>query len=174
MTTTTHTVREFDTKATAAELRKALRAAFPGVKFSVRMSRGTGYGWFSVSYTDGPISEPVRALCSQFESESFDGMDDSYHYVPPTLYANPDGTFYEPRYTCRGVNVSREISDEATAWAATVAIRGSWWWPIGCEFDHWRAPEHYAARALLAGIDLRDGYPTDPRGAFVERWERTR
>ena len=53
------TVRE-----TAAALRKALREAFPGARFSVRMASGTAYGWLSVSWTDGPTVEQVDAVAA--------------------------------------------------------------------------------------------------------------
>ena len=40
------------TKDVAALLRKELRAAFPGVKFSVRCSTGTASAWINVTYDD--------------------------------------------------------------------------------------------------------------------------
>ena len=45
----------------AAKLVRAdLRAAFPGIKFSLTGSRGTGYGWYHLSWTDGPTAREVR------------------------------------------------------------------------------------------------------------------
>lgn len=88
-------------KETAAALRKALRETFPGTKFSVRMSPGTGHGWLHVTYTDGPTTEAVRAVTDQFESSRFDGMDDAYHQT-----ANQ-------QWSCRGVNTFRSFSQEA-------------------------------------------------------------
>lgn len=38
-----------DAKTTAIMLRAALKAAFPGVKFSVRKGTGTGSSWLSVT-----------------------------------------------------------------------------------------------------------------------------
>ena len=58
-------------------LRAALRRAFPGTKFSVRLSRGTAWGNAHVAWTDGPKPRDVEALCAGFESEGFDGMTDS-------------------------------------------------------------------------------------------------
>lgn len=44
--TSTATRTEYATAPESAKLLKAaLRAAFPAVKFSVRLSRGTAYGW---------------------------------------------------------------------------------------------------------------------------------
>lgn len=159
---------EYSVKETAAAMRKALRTAFPGVKFSVRMSRGTGHGWLSATYEDGPRLADVEPIAHGFQSSHFDGMDDSYHRIEPTLYAREDGSMYEVRWSCRGANVSRRYSDEATTWADTVAVQGSYWWPDGV--DLWRNSAYYSSLQLLAGIDLQDGFPDDPRAAFRERF----
>lgn len=92
-----------DVKQTAAAMRKALAAAFLGVKFSVRMSRGTGYGWLDVSWQDGPTVPPVKAVVRRFESERWSGMDDSYHQVSQTGPV---------RYSCCGVITRRTMSAE--------------------------------------------------------------
>lgn len=161
---------EYTTKETADALRKALREAFPGVRFSVRMARGTAYGWLSVSYVDGPTWEAVRAITHGFQSSHFDGMDDSYHQIEPTLYSRPDGSLYEIRWGSCGVNVTRDYSPEASAWAEGVAVRGSRWWPLGV--DAWRDDAYLSQRELLAGLDLTEGTPEDPEAAYVERWQR--
>lgn len=166
----THTVIDYSVKETAAAIRKALRARYPGVKFSLTMSRGTGYGWMSLSWTDGPLTSEVNAITNGFRSSYFDGMDDSTHSIPATLYAAPDGSLVEHKWSCNGVNASRHYSPEAEAWAEAIAVRGSYWWPIGCEpyLDN----VYYATRGLLAGTDLTNGFPTNPRESFKETWQR--
>lgn len=176
--TLTHTVRDFSVKETAAEMRKALKQAFPAVKFSVTMARGTAYGWLDVSWTDGPRAGQVQPIIRAFESRRFDGMTDGYNRVEPTLYAEPDGSLYEPRYSCCGANWHRDFSPEVDAWSLATAVRGSYWWPEGSEpwHDHYRA-----ARNLLHGLDLTNGLPIcethgtpdahAARAAFVERWQ---
>lgn len=170
MTALTYTVRDYTVRETAAEIRKALRGQWPGVKFSVRMSRGTGHGWLHCGWTDGPREGQIRAVTDGFRSSRFDGMDDSYHSIPATMYAAPDGTITEHRYTCCGVNGSRGFSPEVEAWAEAVAVRGSYWWPNGC--DAWQDSQHHATRSLLAGLDLSGGIPDDPRAAYAESWQR--
>lgn len=167
MTSTGFDRIEYDVKETAAAMRRALRDAFPGVNFSVRMSRGTGHGWLSVTYEDGPRLADVEPVAHGFQSSHFDGTDDAYHRIEPTLYARADGSLYEIRWSCRGVNVSRHYSDEATTWADTVAVQGSPWWPE--DVDTWRDGAYYASLQLLAGIDLTNGPPDDPATAFHER-----
>lgn len=71
-------------KETAAAMRKALRAKYPGTKFSVRMATGSAYGWIDVFYTDGPEWREVQSFTAQFESSRFDGMDDAYHQTEVT------------------------------------------------------------------------------------------
>lgn len=96
---------------TAAALRKALRAAYPATKFSVRMSTGTAHGWLDVTYTDGPTHDQVRAVTDPFESSRFDGMSDAYIATGVTAW------------TCRGVNITRHLSEEYLAAAMTLVDR---------------------------------------------------
>lgn len=161
---------DYTVKETAAALRKALREAFPGVRFSVRMSRGTAYGWLDVHYSDGPTWEQVRRIAHGFQRSQFDGMDDSYKSIEPTLYVREDGTMYEQRWGSRGVNVSRDYSPEVTAWAESVAVRGSCWWSV--DVDAWRDSQDLSRHELLAGLDLTDGIPADPAAAWTERYDR--
>jgi hypothetical protein len=63
---------------TAKKIRKTLKAAFPGVKFSVTSSTFSMGSSVYVSWTDGPMSSQVNAILSRFESGSFDGMQDMY------------------------------------------------------------------------------------------------
>ena len=62
-------------------LKQALKQAFPATRFSVRLSRGTGYGDCHVSWTDGPTEKLVESeVIRRFEGHGFDGMTDiRYH-----------------------------------------------------------------------------------------------
>lgn len=144
--------RNFSAVETGKEIRKALREAFPGVKFSLRGSRGTGYGWFSLSWTDGPTTWQADAVTNGFRSSYFDGMDDSTHQIPPTLYALDDGTFYEPRYSCHGVNSSREYSTAAATWARSY-IEAHGGAEIFCP-DYPDAELHHSTWRVLQSVDL--------------------
>lgn len=53
--------------------RKELKAAFPGQKFSVRISSGRS---LEVNWTDGPATAAVKDLIAKYAGESFDGMTD--------------------------------------------------------------------------------------------------
>ena len=74
-------VRQRSTVAESSALLKAtLRKAFLATKFSVRLSRGTGYGNCYVSWSDGPTARRVDAILADFEGKGFDGSTDSSYY----------------------------------------------------------------------------------------------
>lgn len=69
-------------------LKKALRRAFPGIKFSCRLSRGTAYGNVSVRWTDGPDEDSVGRIAYVFKAEGFDGMTDSSYAIETSIEVN--------------------------------------------------------------------------------------
>lgn len=102
----------------AALMKATLRKAFPAVKFTVRLARGTAYGYCSVRWTDGPTTKRVDAIVGQFEGSSFDGMTDMESYHQSTM---PDG-----RLTgLRSVNTERTIS---ARFAQRIAAAVSAYW----------------------------------------------
>jgi Large polyvalent protein associated domain 29 len=78
-------VLKIDTRETAVMVRHALKAAWPEMRFSVRMARGTAYGWFDVSWEDGPTYRQVDDLVGLYQGSRFDGTDDAYHRLPNRL-----------------------------------------------------------------------------------------
>ena len=72
---------------TAALVRKALKEAFPGVKFSVRSSKYSMGASIGVSWTDGPNGAQVDAVVKIFEGSYFDGSQD----LKGSRYAMIDG-----------------------------------------------------------------------------------
>ena len=95
-------------KDTAAALRRHLRNAFPGTRFSVTMERGSAYGWIHVSWTDGPRWAEVRSITEQYESSRFDGRDDGYHATGKS------------RWNCCGATSpsALELTHNPTSWAS--------------------------------------------------------
>jgi len=63
-------------KLAVANIRKALKKAFPGVKFSVR----SDYSAARIRWTDGPTDAQVCAVVDRFQAGSFNGMEDIYEY----------------------------------------------------------------------------------------------
>ncbi|MEX3929767.1 LPD29 domain-containing protein [Paraburkholderia sp. BR10936] len=61
---------------TAKLLRKALKEAFPGVKFGVRSHKYAGGASIGVAWRDGPSEALVEAITDRFRGSYFDGMID--------------------------------------------------------------------------------------------------
>ena len=62
----------------ARNMRKLLRAAFPGVRFSVTQPRGSMVYSIDVAWTGGPEQGDVQPICGRFISSIFDGQTDGY------------------------------------------------------------------------------------------------
>lgn len=97
-------------KVAAANIRKELKAAFPGVKFSVRKSSGA----LAIRWTDGPTLDAVDAIAERYKSGSFDSMQDLH-----TTTRSPFNTLFGD---VDFLNLSRDLSDELT----TRAIDAVW------------------------------------------------
>jgi len=95
--------KQYATAADSAKLiRTEIKAAWPGVRFSVRSDeRGT----VNVKWTDGPTTKQVEALLGKFEMGYFDGMDDSYKYTSTYMV---DGVDYSVKYLFCHRNMSAE------------------------------------------------------------------
>lgn len=85
---TTH--EHLSTADTAKVVRKALKSAFPSVKFSVRSSTYSMGSSIYVSYCDGPLSADVEAIVNQYNGKFFDGSIDMAYYASHRLL--PDGS----------------------------------------------------------------------------------
>lgn len=116
----------------AANLRRQLKARWPGIKFSVRIERFSMGDALRVSWTDGPTTPMVDELASRYKAGNFDGYSDCYEYAcRPWTEAFGDAKY---------VTLSRNISPalEALAKAAFGEIEGVWpsdqpWWRAVCE-----------------------------------------
>ena len=75
---------------TAKVLRKALKNAFPKIKFSVRSKTYSGGASIHFDWTDGPTSETVRKVSDGFAGGGFDGSIDLAYSV--TSWMMPNGS----------------------------------------------------------------------------------
>ena len=69
-------------KIAAVNIRRLLKSAFPGVKFSVRTERGSMMTAVDIQWEDGPTQATVDQMLSVFEEGRFDSMTDYYEYKP--------------------------------------------------------------------------------------------
>jgi len=75
--------RELSEQALGAKnIRKELKAAFPGIKFSVCSESFAGGNAIEVDWTDGPTRTEVERITAKYKHGNFDGMTDSYTYKP--------------------------------------------------------------------------------------------
>lgn len=89
----------------ASNLRKELKKAFPGTKFSVT-SEGFSMGCaIRVGYTDGPTRAEVEAISDKYEYGTFDSMTDCAGYK--------DEQFTEVFGGAKFVTVNRDTTKEA-------------------------------------------------------------
>ena len=56
-----------DPREVTGTIKATLTATFPGVAFSVRRGRGTGWSWITVSWTNGPRDADVAATLTALE-----------------------------------------------------------------------------------------------------------
>ena len=96
---------------TAKALRLSLKAAFPGVKFSVRSKSYSGGSSITVSYFRGPASDAVSRLADRYQGRDFDGMTDSSTYRKPTLLCDEAGGLREVDYGSSFVFVNRDYDE---------------------------------------------------------------
>ena len=76
---TTETIYETCAE-TAKKVRKALKAAFPGTRFSVRSKTYSGGSSIRVEWIDGPRKGAVQKVAGHFASATFDAMTDCKEY----------------------------------------------------------------------------------------------
>ena len=98
-------VRSIYIVETAKIVRAELKAAFPGIKFSVRSEQYSMGCHLYVSWTDGPAVRAVEAITDQFYGTGFDGMTDSTTYHD-SIYKGEAVHFSGSRPHC-----SRRISE---------------------------------------------------------------
>jgi hypothetical protein len=64
----------------ASNIRKELKASFPGIKFSVKTQRFSGGDSIDIYWTDGPTVAQVDEITAKYSGGRFDGMTDMYEY----------------------------------------------------------------------------------------------
>ena len=89
----------------ARNIRKELKAVFPGVKFSVRSESYSMGCSIHIGWTDGPLTDEVEAVVNKYEYGTFDSMTDCAGSI--------DSQFIDLYGGARFVSPSRTVSDEA-------------------------------------------------------------
>lgn len=104
-----------DLVVAAKNIRAELRERFPQTKFGVKSKRFSGGDSITVTWTDGPTTDAVRAVVDRYRDGDFDGMTDSYNYR-----AGP-----KPNGSAKYVQCERDYSDVAIE-RAIAAVAAKW------------------------------------------------
>lgn len=64
----------------AANIRRELKVAFPGVKFSVRSRSFSGGDSVDIDWNGGPTDAEVQEIARKYQCGDFDAMEDLYRY----------------------------------------------------------------------------------------------
>lgn len=108
------------TKSVSAELRRRLKAEFPGAKFSVRTGTGTGSAWISVSWIDGPDTEAVDRVAGPLHGAHWDGYTETYVQTNNEVTVTVDGKQVTGTPLVDGINTHRDFSDDVLAEAKSL------------------------------------------------------
>jgi len=84
--TNTKTEHHFDSPVQIAkDARRTIRKTFPGLKFSLTGSSGTGYGWLNLSWTDGPKTRDMDAAIAEYRTRTRDRILTQRDYTPEAI-----------------------------------------------------------------------------------------
>jgi hypothetical protein len=139
------TTRNYSVNETSKLIKRTLTAAFPGVKFSVRLDKYSMGCSIDASWTDGPTDKQVKAILDRFDGQGFDGMTDCSYYCGDRMFKGERVDFHSG-YVRGGRKYSR-------AFMQTVAER------VCREIPGVSAPEiHAEYGGFTTGHDLRVPY----------------
>lgn len=102
--------RSYTTAGTAQLIREALKANFPGVKFSVRSSEFANGSAVDIEYIDGPSEKQVKAVYARFISGHFDSMQDMHTYHENATVIGAGGELRRESYGAKYISTRRDYS----------------------------------------------------------------
>lgn len=149
-------------------LKDALRRNFPGVKFSVRRGRGTGYSTVRVTWDGGPSASKVDRVAQRFHGRDFDGMTDSSSY-PSALLADAQGNVREVSFGIGFLFTERNLP-EGTRDAVSERFAREFNVPAD-DWNYRRSTDHWAYQAIES-VDVPPGVDADGIAALA--WEAWR
>lgn len=103
-------LRSYTTAGIAQLIREALKASFPGVKFSVTSSTYAGGSSVDIEYCDGPSEQQVKQVYARFISGHFDGSKDRYVYHQEPTVIDASGQLRRESYGAKYLSTRRNYS----------------------------------------------------------------
>jgi len=141
--------RTSDTSAHAAgarNLRKELKAAFPGVKFSVTCRHSS----INVEWADGPTTATVDAIADRYQECSFDGMTDLESYREndfAEIFGGGRYVFCQRSNTIEGMREAWRRIGCSEAEVIEKTENGRTYW------DRWASPQDIGDHMFKAWVD---------------------
>ena len=148
-----------DPETAAANMRDELRAAFAGVKFSVRVDSCTA---IHVGWKDGPTVAAVDAIVQRYTIGMFDGMTDCYSYNRDefnNMHGGVQYVFTRREYTAEFVRAAAvalaEKYDLPVAMVDTLALKFNTGdlWRVGPDGEN---PHHLDSWKHLMNVELQN------------------
>lgn len=98
----------------ASNIRRELKAAFPGHSFSVTSDSFSMGDSINIAWTDGPTGKEVEAIADKYEDGHFNGMEDIYESKQgdARLFTN---LFGGSKYIHANRHISKELADAVEA-----------------------------------------------------------
>jgi len=106
--TTTHSSQYLSCAETAKLIGPALKAAFPGVKFSVRSHTYAGGASIDIDWTDGPTQKTVDRLADDLIPDAEHGLRE-VHFGADFVFCHRSSS---PELIARVVPLAREIGGQ--------------------------------------------------------------
>ncbi|WP_223654109.1 LPD29 domain-containing protein [Hymenobacter psoromatis] len=104
------TCRSYTVTGTAQLIREALKAAFPGVKFSVTSDSFANGTSVSIAYTDGPSRRQVEQVYAPLESGQYNSQEEIYEYSREATTIDSTGKLFRMSYGAKYISESRSYS----------------------------------------------------------------
>ena len=130
---------------TASEIRKELKAAFPGVNFSVKSQTFSGGNSVDIKWADGPTRDKVTDITAKYQYGHFNGMEDCYEYT------NRRDDIPQAKYVSTQRDMSERTKEFLQKWAderfSATTFRSDWDFgrfkneQVYEEFCKWHMPE---------------------------------
>lgn len=124
-------------KLAAKNIRTELKAAFPGIRFSVTSETYTGGDSVTISWELGPTTKQVEAITGKYQEGSFNGMEDIYEHDRENIW--PD-IFGGAKYIEENRHESGALDIIAAAlcdkWSLPKPADGKSWWTVRRADDH--------------------------------------
>ena len=142
---------------TANVIKKKLTALYPKVKFSVTSDTFSMGNSVDIRWTDGPTSDVINAITTQYQYGNFNSMNDSYDYTGIDPALGCDGAKY--------VHCHRRVSRERQLQIATKATE------IYGKLD----PNDFGYRSKLEEIEKTyfDYPPAEPKNGTTATQDTT-